>query len=313
MDTVDLGQHIFDGVVGHEGALAVTRSALREGDVHVMFEGPPACGKSALMLAIEDRIPGAIYRDGKSITAAKLRDRLKEDPSIFIIDEIDALDNRAYDELALPLEHGRVQRDTAKESYDIEIGTQMIAACNDSMELPQNIRSRFRTVELSKYSDDDYLTLCGEMLPDMVEWISTHEEGREIGRIVMETTGETDPRDARDVARLAGNMDEVPGMSQALIDADANVESEPITPAEVKRAQSEIGKDRLAELTMEEERIRAAADQPDESDESAGAAVDEAVEDLREGIDEGETAAMREEIEAEVEAEVEAAMQNAAD
>lgn len=301
MDEIPDDEQIFEGVVGHDGALAVTRAALREGDVHILYEGPPGCGKSALLMAIEERIPGAIYRDGKSMSASKVRDRLKEDPSIIAIDEIDALDRRAYDELALPLEHGRVQKDTTQESYDVEIGTQVIAACNDVMALPQNIRSRFRKVKLTEYTDDDYLELCETMLIDTVDWIEDPRVGREIGEIVMDETGETDPRDARDVARLAGSREKVPEIAKAFVEPGAEIDSDPITPEEVARAKPAIGRQRLTEMAMQEQELREMGETSDE-----GTEIPDEIEE--EADDEGETP---EDLDEEERERVEASIQDA--
>jgi len=110
----DSENDVFSGVVGHGGAKAFIGAALRKGETHVLLHGPPASGKSVMMTALEDNMPEGVvvYRDSKQITPSRLREVLREDPPILILDEIDALDNDAYDVLSIPMEHGRLLADS---------------------------------------------------------------------------------------------------------------------------------------------------------------------------------------------------------
>lgn len=249
-EATDERDGIFSNVVGHSGAKAVCRNALRRGDVHVMLQGPPASGKSTMLSAIEQNVPGTIYRDCKRFTGTRIQSVLKEDPPILLLDEFDALGQDDYDVLSNPLEHGRVTEDTDREQYDIEIGTQVVAAANHTAHVPDNIMSRFRVVPFEGYEEDEALEVCERMLPENVEWIEAEEQAREVAEIVNETIDTHDPREVRDVARLSSSIEEVEHMSMAITDADAEVDSDPLDPTEVERAKTEVGREELKQQVL---------------------------------------------------------------
>lgn len=233
----ELEDDIWGDIYGHGGAKTVVSAALRQGDIHCLLEGPPGSGKSVFLFALESKIPGVVYRDGDGMTASKLRDVLKDDPPILLIDEIDALSNDAYDVLSIPMEHGRIVRDSATESYDVQVGTQIIGACNDIEELPPHIQDRFRPIHFTAYSEEDYLELCEYMLPKNVEWIETEEQARKAGAKVLEITGEPDPRNARDISSMAQSVEEIETLSAAMANPDAKIDAGPLRLDEVKRAE----------------------------------------------------------------------------
>ncbi|MEF8808922.1 ATP-binding protein [Natronomonas sp.] len=267
VDGVDAerGRDVFEGVYGHDGAKTVVSAALRGGDTHVLFEGPPGSGKSALLLALESNVPGVMYRDGDQITAAKLRDVLKSDPPILLIDEIDALDNDAYDVLSTPMEHGRLVRDSARESYDVDVGTQVIAACNHREELPEHIQSRFRVLAFEPYDENEYIEVCAKMLSNEIDWVESESQARSVAKKVKEVTGQADPREARDTAQMATSFEEIDELARALHEPDADIDAGPLRPEDIARAVPEVGKERLRE-TLAEEMVRHSRERADGGD-----------------------------------------------
>lgn len=268
-------EDVWRSIYGHNGAKTITSAALRNGDVHVLLEGPPGSGKSMFLLALESNVPGTVYRDGDQITASKLRDVLKDDPPILLIDEIDALDNDAYDVLSLPMEHGRLVRDSARESYDIEVGTQVFGACNHADELPEHIANRFRILEFEKYDDEEFLELCEGMLQDEVEWITDRKMSRSIAEKIYEATGEADPRVTRDVATMATGPDDIDEIAMAMGDTDADLDAGPLYPSEIKRTQGEVGRYQLKrtltqEMVQESNRMAEAAAEAESEGEAEG-------------------------------------------
>lgn len=224
---------IFAPVIGHSGAKAVLRAALRAGDVHVLLHGPPASGKSVALTAIEDAVPNAQYEDAAGFSERQLRDVLAEDPPILCLDEFDAMRTDAYVALTTAMEQGRVTKQVRGDSFDVEIRTQVVAACNDLGALPGHIQDRFRTVTFDEYGPDEFVRVCGRLLPESVDWVTDEGVGEQIGACIHEVTGTTSARDARDVAKLAGDMDRVPQMARALMNADEPVDSAPIAPDDI--------------------------------------------------------------------------------
>lgn len=232
---------ILSALIGHDGAKAILRAALRQGGVHVLLEGPPASGKSVALLAIEEHVPGAAYKDAAGFTEVQLRETLARDYNVLCLDEIDAMRTGTYEALSTPMEHGRVTKDTAHDQYDVEIETQLFAACNDESDLPAHTASRFRTISFDEYSHEEFVDVCAVLLPDSVEWVESAETARHIAEAVYEAVGSRDPRDARDAARLAGERGRVADMAKALADPTADVDSVPITPEEIDRLHRGAG------------------------------------------------------------------------
>lgn len=246
-------EDVFQNIYRHESAKLFISRALQDGNTHVMMEGPPGSGKSVFLMELDARLPDTtLYRDGKNVTASGLRDTLKDDPGILLIDEIDALDNQAYDILSIPMEHGRLVRDSAKDEYDVEVGTQIIGACNDISQLPEHIQNRFRTIEFEKYGDDEFVDMCGEMLVDKVEWVESAETGEEIGRTVLEQTGTPNVRYTVGLAQMSESLADMKVLTRAKENPDEKIEVEPLKPGDIARAKDEVGKMHIKNELVEE-------------------------------------------------------------
>ena len=232
---------VFDSMIGHGGAKTIMRAALRSGDVDVLLEGPPASGKSVALLAIEEHVPGAKYVDAAGLTERGLRDAFKDNPPVILMDELDAAKNDAYEALSMPMEQNRVTKDTANESYDVEVETQVFAACNAGDDLPAHTESRFRTITFEPYSYDEYEEVCAVLLPDEVDWVQAEDTARQVAKSVYDAIDSRDPRDARDAAKLAGHPERIEKIAKALSDPKADVDSDPLDPEEIKRAQTHRG------------------------------------------------------------------------
>lgn len=246
------GNDIFSRVVGRDRAKAVSGGALRAGDVHVLYVGPPSSGKSTMFQAIEDNLPdgAVIYRDGQRFTATRVQSILKHDPPILLIDEFDSLSQDAYDVLSNPLEHGRLTEEKHSEQYDIEVETQVFGACNSTAPIPGNIKRRFREVPFEPYSAEERVEVAERMLPDACEWIEVEKQAAELAMFVNEHQTNVDIRDIRDIAKLSSSMEEA---RMLVVGEDGDgVEYDPITPGEVKRAQTDVGRTKLQQMVEDE-------------------------------------------------------------
>lgn len=269
---------IFAPVVGRNGAKAVCRKAVRDGTVHVNLQGPPASGKSTMLMAIRENVPGAVYRDGERFTPTRVQSTLQDDPPILLIDEFDALDSKAYEVLSTPLEKGEVIEDTHDETSVTEIDTQVIVACNSTHRIPDHIMTRFKTVPFQGYAGEEIDEVVARMLPedDDAGWVEDSQTAREVSQIVREKTEETTIRDVRWIARMSESIEGVEVMTAAVNDADADVESEPLLAEEIPAARKQVGREKVAEKAMEEAGLRG---QKEQIDAEIEAAVEEAVEE----------------------------------
>lgn len=251
-----MGHDIFSPLVGRDGAKAVLRNALRNGDVHVCLVGAPASGKSIAMTCIDEAMgPDARMIDASGVTASKLRDIIAENYEVLLLDEIDDMDSEAAEALSMPMEHGRVTKATSRSEYDVEIDTQFISSANDKHALPTHIQSRFRYVEFPEYTEEQFVEVCSRVLVDSVDWVTSEKVARKVAKTILDETGTKDCREVIDIAQLAGDSDRVIEIAQSMKDPDADVESDPLLPHEIQfRDMSDRDLDRIIKTMMNIER-----------------------------------------------------------
>jgi predicted ATPase with chaperone activity len=228
----DSRKGIFDPLIGRNGAKAILRSSIRRGDVNILLSGPPGSGKSVALLSIEDAVEDAEYVEAGGLSERKLRDTLKENPPVLLLDEFDNMDPDAYKALNTALEQGRVTKKVHGDSYDVKVDTQVFAVCNEEVSVPDDIMDRFVHLPLHPYTREEYVEVCSILLPRQVEWVGEAEDPGEVGaRIactVWDETGSRSPRAARDAARLADSVERVPAIVKAMNNPTADVESDPV-------------------------------------------------------------------------------------
>jgi hypothetical protein len=228
-------QGILDPLIGYPGAKAIIRGALRGGDTHVALAGASGSGKSVVLTAIEENAPGVKYFDAKGLTERKLRDLISEDHQYLLLDEFDNADTETYDALNTALEQGRVTKAVHGDEYDVEIDTQVFVAMNtEDSTIPGAIEDRFVIVPFDEYGRSEFIEVCSILLPRQVEWVEQEETARDIARRVWDDTDARSPRKARDAARLARSPDRIKGIIRAMEDPKADVESEPLSPRELR-------------------------------------------------------------------------------
>ncbi len=262
---------ILSPLIGHAGAKAIIRSALRRGDVDIHLSGPPASGKSVVLLAAEDHIDGAEYVEARGLSERKLRDILKEDPPVLLIDEFDNMDRDAYKALNTAMEQGRVTKNVHNDAYDVEIDTQVIAASNDLDAIPGDVADRFVPVPFEPYTREEFIKVCGKLLPEQVDWVGETSEpeaiGRDIAATVWDETNTRSPRKARDAARLASSVQRVGPIVQAMSDPKADVDSDPLHPDDLPHEQSSGGSSSQDTKTLDD--IRESMADPSEIEEKS--------------------------------------------
>lgn len=241
---------IFANIVGHQGAKVALRGALRDGDTHVLMIGPPGSGKSAFLQSLEENLPeGTVVYADDDTTASRLKKLLAQDPPILLMDELDDVKSETYGALSTPLESGRVRREHADEQIDVQIDTQVIAACNSTARIPDHILSRFQPkIEFDAYSEAEFEEVCCHMLPREVEWVTTETHAKKVARVALDVEGDTDPRIARDIAKMASGPDDVETVARALHDPDAEVGDVSLTVDDIARVQDDVTEERLADL-----------------------------------------------------------------
>ena len=152
------------------------------------------------MLGILELKPG-VYFDGSN-TTNKILDVLEEErPRIICIDELDKMSRTFQNQLLNFMESGRVKVDQQRKQYDFEIkGAKVFATANDLNKLSPPLRSRFRRLNLPKYTKEQFLEIAIKVCPKL-----SQETALIIGEEIWKSQG--DIRDVISVSKLVKKDD----------------------------------------------------------------------------------------------------------
>lgn len=197
---------LFSQVYDREDAKHILGAALRAKEpVHVLLEGPRATGKSQLLECVA-RMPHARWAVGGATSSSGVIDYLLEKPGtqILVIDELDKADPADLWALYSLMQTGRVARLQHGRTEQFRRRVRVFAACNSSDRLPEALLSRFVVVPCGLYS----IAQRRELNRQIAEGEGmTAARAKHIAERVAARSD--DPRDARDVARLAGQDGEL--------------------------------------------------------------------------------------------------------
>lgn len=195
----------FDAVVGLDEVKFIVQKALTAGErVNVLLHGPPSVAKSVILMEIEESVPNAEYGYGSQDTAAGLIELLFErTPQVLLIDELDEMSKEDYSVLEQLCEHGRVTERKYGKTREIKLDTRSIAACNELESIPAPVRSRFQTMKIDSYDEDEFIKVVTGVL---IQKEDRDEEMAE--RIAERVYHEYDSKDVRDAIRISRMADD---------------------------------------------------------------------------------------------------------
>ena len=200
-----LPDDIFEDIIGHEDIKELlTAILLADKPVHALLAGPPALAKSLFLWDIE-RVCGeqALWLVGSATSKAGLWDLVAErEPQVLLINELDKMNAADTAALLSLMEGGRLMRAKKGRGLDVTMPIKVVAATNQVLKLPPELKSRFAIRKLKPYDVAQYravvkgVLVCREgMNPDLAEEMA--------GRLAERSQ---DVRDAVRVARLSPQL-----------------------------------------------------------------------------------------------------------
>jgi len=136
-----------------------------------------------------------VYFDGSN-TTNRILDVLEEKrPKIICIDE----PKQFQEKLLNFMKSGYIKVDQMRKRYDFKIkGAKVFAACNEITKLSQPLQSRFRRLDLSTYTEEQFLEVSAKVLPKL-------KIAHIIGKAVWDQRGHI--RDVISIGRLVRKND----------------------------------------------------------------------------------------------------------
>jgi replication-associated recombination protein RarA len=192
----------FDDIEGYDDIKnIVTRALNSDENYNLLFTGPPASSKTLFLMGIMDREKNCVYFDGSNSTNRMLDVLEEERPNIVCIDEIDKLPKQFQNKLLNLIENGHVKVDQKNCQYDFEFkGLKVFATSNELNRLSKPLQSRFRRLNLPKYTHEQFLNVAITVCPKLKE-----EVAEMIGEEVWKQQG--DIRDVISISKLVQKND----------------------------------------------------------------------------------------------------------
>jgi MoxR-like ATPase len=192
---------LFVGVQDRQQAKFILERALRSKEpVHVLLKGPAATGKSELLRCIA-RLPNSRWAAGGATSSSGLVEYLLERPStqILIVDELDKADMADLHALYGLMQSGQVSRLQHGRTEQFKRKVRVFASANQIDRIPSALLSRFWLVDCRPYTAAELHTINRATAEH--EGLSPTAAARLADQVGQRST---DPRVARDVARMAG-------------------------------------------------------------------------------------------------------------
>ena len=139
------------------------------------------------------------------VATQRILDVLEEKrPRIICIDELDKMPRQFQEKLLNFMESGHIKVDQMRRQYDFRIkGAKVFAACNEISRLSRPLQSRFRSLHLSSYNEEQFLEVSVKVLPKQRQ--QTKKIANIIGKAVWDQRG--DIRDVISIGKLVRKND----------------------------------------------------------------------------------------------------------
>lgn len=194
---------LFSDIIGHEMAKFLVKRAMTTDEItNILFLGEKGSGKSVFLLAIDEMMDSSEYIVASEATSAGVVDYMfNVKPKYMLIDEFDDMDNNHQSAFASYTETGIIKEVKHNKTREMRTNIKTFAAANNRSEIKDNVLDRFEVLEFEKYTRQEFLDICLELLPRK-EGVKT-SEANTIGELIWDKRGYGDVRMAIRVARFS--------------------------------------------------------------------------------------------------------------
>ena len=165
-ERLEIPDDLFNTIAGYDDIKALIKRALKVERFHILLCGSPASAKTLFLLELA-RLPGAFYCLGSATSKAGLCQVLfEQQPKILLADEIDKFQTKDIAILLSLAETGIVREVKFGKQREIQLKTSIFAAANKIHGMPKELLSRFRTLFLPEYSEEEFVEAATKVIID---------------------------------------------------------------------------------------------------------------------------------------------------
>ena len=170
------------------------------------------------LLAIQKNMKDAFFIDATNASGPGIVDKLFAYPrtKLILIDEIEKMTKRDQNMLLNLLETGMLVSTKVRKTQEMEFrGIKLFATSNDIERLSKPLRSRLMEFHLPEYNFDEFREIVVKLAAK--GYRINREIADRIAFVVWYEMGTKDIRDALQLVKLVGNIDEVEKMSRTIM------------------------------------------------------------------------------------------------
>ena len=198
----ELGEDIFDDVIGYEDVKWILRRGITTNDItNFLLVGPPGSAKTVFLLCIRKLDDAVFVPAADSSSAGFLEAMFEHKPKYVLLDEVDDMNSDNQKSLSSYMETGIVKETKYDKSREMEINAKTFGSANSTSPIQDHILDRFTVLQFDKYNRDEFVEVCVHMLPDKED--VTEDEAQKIAELLWDKEKTADVRKAIAIARLS--------------------------------------------------------------------------------------------------------------
>ena len=194
------------------------RMLISKESVHCVLVGPPASGKTMLLLSIQKNMKDVFFIDATNASGPGIVDKLFAFPQtkIILVDEIEKMTKRDQNMLLNLLETGMLISTKVRKTREMKfIGIKLFATSNEIEQLSKPLRSRLMEFHLPEYDFSEFREIVVKLAAD--RYRLSREIADEVAFVVWHEMRTKDVRDALQLMRLVSNVDDVEMTARTII------------------------------------------------------------------------------------------------
>jgi Holliday junction DNA helicase RuvB len=194
----DDDDEFFEYIIGYYDVKRFLKMSINaEEPVHILLLGPPASAKTMFIRSLM-KLQNSYFTDGGNSTKSGMLEYIFDNkPKYLLIDEIDKMPPKDQTFLLNLMETGIVSETKHKKTRTEVMKTRVFASSNKTTNIISALRSRFFTIELERYSYEQFCQITVNLLTKQ------HKVNEEIAKTIADAVwNKIKSKNIRDCIRI---------------------------------------------------------------------------------------------------------------